>query len=306
MPQDHDQGAHNVHDRHCRNDLFGDSCHTLQAAQNDQRRKDDQCNAGNHIGNAERSVHIAGNGVDLAHVADAKRRQHAETGEQRRQHPTQGLATFLCAQTVGKVIHGTAAPLTFFVLAAVEDAQNIFRIVGHHAKDGHDPHPENGTWAAADDGRGHTHDITRANGGGKRRAKALELADGHILLRGMRRHIFIGEDRTDGVLHPVAEAPELKSPGPHRHDQTRAEQKRQTHRPPDHSIDRAVDARNGFQHPVFPLFVKNAGRTFCGSARIAGCLIPHTGAVPFSRQPHRCVHLFLPRIPRGYVADRIP
>ena len=64
--------------------------------------------------------------------------------------------------------------------------------------------------------------------------------------------------------------------------------------PPDHSIDRAVDACDGIQHPDFPLLLKNAGRNLsrlCPHVRI---LIPHSGA-HLSRQSPLCVCSFLPR-----------
>ena len=290
----HDQRAYDVHDRHNGDDLLCDSRHTLQTAQNDQSGQKHQRNACDHVRDVERRAHIACNGVDLAHVANTERCQHAEAGEQHRQHPAQRPAALLCAQTVGQIVHSTAGPLALFVLAAVENAQNILGVVGHHAEDRHDPHPEDGTRAAADDRRGNAHDVARTNGGRKRRTKALELADGHILFVRMGCYLFVGKDGSNGVFHPVANVPELKSACPHRHDQTGAEQQRQTDRPPDHSIDRAVDACDGIQHPDFPLLLKNAGRNLSRLCPHVRMLIPHSGA-HLSRQSHLCVCSFLPR-----------
>ena len=64
--------------------------------------------------------------------------------------------------------------------------------------------------------------------------------------------------------------------------------------PPDHSIDRAVDACDGIQHPDFPLLLKNAGRNLSRLCPHVRMLIPHSGA-HLSRQSHLCVCSFLPR-----------
>ena len=63
---------------------------------------------------------------------------------------------------------------------------------------------------------------------------------------------------------------------------------------PDHSIDRAVDACDGIQHPDFPLLLKNAGRNLSRLCPHVRMLIPHSGA-HLSRQSHLCVCSFLPR-----------
>ena len=245
MGQHDRQRTQDVEQRHQRNDLFRHGRHTLQAAQDDQRGQHRQQDAGEEIRHLEGRIHVACDGVDLAHVADAKGGQHTEAGEQHRQHPAQLFAALLAAQTVGQVVHRAAGPLAVGVLAAVKDAQNVFRVVGHHAQDGHGPHPEDGTRPAAEDGRCHTHDVAGADGRRQRGAQALELADGLIVLFGMGRDVPVGEDGTDGVPQPVPEMPELEKTGAHRHHKSGAEQQRQPHRPPDDAVDNSIHARNG-------------------------------------------------------------
>ena len=242
------QSTQNVQHGHKRHHLFGDRRHTLQTTQDDQGREHHQCDARDAIGQAECTVHVARDRIDLTHVADAKAGQHAEAGEQHRQHPAQRLAALFAAQAVGQIVHGTAGPLAVRIFAAVEDAQHVFGIVGHHAQDGHDPHPEDRARSAGDDGGGHTHDVSGADGRRQGGAQALELADGPVFLGGMRRDLLVGKDGTDGVLHPVAKMADLEKSGPDGHEQADAKQQRQPHRPPDHTVDHLVDPRNGFQH----------------------------------------------------------
>ena len=217
----------------------------------------------------EGRVHVADDGVYLAHVADAERREDAEAGKQDSQHLAHCLKAGLCAQTVGQIIHRAAAPLAFFVLAAVVDAQHVLRKAGHHAQQGHDPHPEDGilcchtkkrshphpeqrAGAAHVNGRGHAHDVAGADGACQCRTHALELADGHIFLAGVGGDVLIGKNSTDGMLEPVAHPPELEKAGADAEPQTGAEQQCQTERPPDEAVDHIVDARDDVHHMKSP------------------------------------------------------
>ena len=137
------------------------------------------------------------------------------------------LQPFLCAQTVGEVVHGTAGPLPCRILAAVVHPQHVLRKAGHHAQQGHDPHPEDGTRPAGDDGRGHAHDVAGADGARQRCTHALELADGHVLFAGVGGDLLVGEHRANGVPHPVAHPAELEAAGAQCHPQAGAEQQRQ-------------------------------------------------------------------------------
>ena len=251
---DHDdERTCNIEQCHQRHQLFRDSGHPLESADDDEGRHRHQRKAGGEVRQMEGRVHVAGDGVYLAHVADPERREDAEAGKQDSQHLAHCLTAGLCAQTVGQIIHRAAAPLAFFVLAAVVDAQHVLRKAGHHAQQGHDPHPEDGARAAGDDGRGHAHDVAGADGACQRRTHALELADGHVFLAGVGSDVLIGKNSTDGMLEPVAHPPELEKAGADAEPQAGAEQQCQTERPPDEAVDHIVDARDDVYHNEIPL-----------------------------------------------------
>ena len=106
---------------------------------------------------------------------------------------------------MAEIIHRAAAPFTAFILLTVIDTENIFGIVCHHSEEGNDPHPEDRTGAAGDDGRRYAGDIAGADRRRKRGAETLELGDGFIFLSGMRRNVLILEDGTDRIGDPVSE-----------------------------------------------------------------------------------------------------
>ena len=249
--------ACNVEQRHQRHQLLGDSGHPLQSANDDEGCDHHQAQAGDESRHAEGGVHVAGNGIDLAHVADAEGCKDAEAGKQHRQRSADLPTALFRAQTIGEVVHGTARPLALFVFAAVVDAQHILGKAGHHAKQCHDPHPEDGTRAAGDDGRCHTYDVAGADGARQRRAHALELADGHVLLAGVRGDVLVGEDRTDGVPEPVAHFTELEKARAGAHPEAGAEQQRQTKGPPHHTVDGVVHLCDHLDHSLFSPYTQN-------------------------------------------------
>ena len=284
-----DERACNVEQGHERHQLFGNSGNALQTANDDKGRNHHQAQAGDEGRYAKSSVHVARDGINLAHVANAEGSQNAETGKQHCQHLAQLFAALLCAKTIGEVVHGTARPLAFFVFAAVVHAQHILRKAGHHAKQCHDPHPEDGTRPTGNDGRCHTHDVAGADGARQRRAHALELADGHILLAGVRGDVLVGEDRADGVPEPVAHFAELEKARAGAHPEAGAEQQCQTKRPPHHAIDGIVHLRDHLDHSLFPPIHKTkADRThqrLCpqNSERSH---FPQPGCAAFPAAPH--------------------
>ena len=258
---DHDdERARDVEQGHQGHQLLGDSGHPLESADDDEGRDHHQRKAGGKVGQMERGVHVARDGVDLAHVADAEGGKDAEAGEQDGQHPAHRLTAGLCAQTVGKVVHRAAGPLALLVLAAVVDAQHVLGEAGHHAQQRHDPHPEDGPRASRDDGRGHAHDVAGADGARQRRAHTLELADGHVLLAGVGGDVLIGKDGADGVPEPVAHPPELEKTGADAEPEAGAEQQRQTKGPPHHTVDHVVDPRDDVYHRNPPPNIPNKMR----------------------------------------------
>ena len=191
----------------------------------------------------EHRFHVAGDGVDLGHVADAEGSQEAEHGEQRRQHLADGFAALLRPQAVPEVVHGAAAPFTLLIFPAVVDAQHVFGIVGHHAKEGNEPHPEHSAGAAHQNGAGHTHDVAGTHSSGQSGAQALELGDGAVLR--VAGHFAVAEDGADGLLHPVAEVAHLEELGQACGQHAYKGQQDQGRPAPDDVVQDAVYLRNG-------------------------------------------------------------
>ena len=172
--------------------------------------------------------------------------------KQHGQHPAQLLAAFFSPQPVGEVVHRATLPRALLILVPVKDAQHVFGKAGHHAEEGHDPHPEHRPRPAAEDGRCHPHDVAGADGGRQRGAQALELADRLIVGARVGGHAPVGEDGPDGLPHPVPEVHELEKARPHREHHPRPEEQCQPQRSPHDPIDRAVDGSNGLQHRKIP------------------------------------------------------
>ena len=186
--------------------------------------------------------HVHGNGIDLTHVADAERGEDAEAAEQNSQYGANLLVAGIAAQAILEVVHGAAAPLTILILAAIVDAQHIFGIVGHHAEDGDNPHPEHGAGATGGNGGCHTGNIARADGGGQGGAQALELADGAVFLGRVGGNVLIGKDSADGLFHPVPKPGQLEGAGQDGHQDAGTHQHYQHGHSPNESIDGIVDS----------------------------------------------------------------
>ena len=95
-----DQRADYVNNCHERYEFFRDGGDTLQTAYNNKRCENQKRNTRYVCRNIECRLHIAGDRVDLAHVADTKGRQHAEDGEQYGKHRAHLLKSFVRAKPV--------------------------------------------------------------------------------------------------------------------------------------------------------------------------------------------------------------
>ena len=97
----------------------------------------------------------AGHGcTDLRGIAYAKSRYHTEGAKQSAQPGPFG------PQTVFDVVHGTAPVTALCIRFPVTDSQNYFGEFDYHAKQGGDPHPENGAGTADCDGSGYACDVS--------------------------------------------------------------------------------------------------------------------------------------------------
>ena len=248
VPEDHDKTCHDIHRGHEGDQLLRDRPQALDAAEDDdghQHRQDDAKHQVDGGLAGELGVEGHDDGVDgaddVAHlhrVADAEGGQGGEDGEDDRQ-PLPVLA-----HAVLDVVHGAAYPVAHRVSLTVLDGQHDFRVLGAHADEGGDPQPEEGARAAQHQGGGDAGDVAGAHRGGLGGGHGLE--GGHLPLAGLH----LGEDLAAGVLHGVAEFPELETRGHAGEDDARAHQQDQHGKSPHHAVDRTIDTGNGFHNDL--------------------------------------------------------
>ena len=94
------------------------------------------------------------------------------------------------------------------VALTVLDRQQNLGVLGHHAHQGSDPHPEHGAGAADEDSAGDARNVAGADGGGKGGGQGLE---GRNLTRA---GLVLVKEFTGGVLPPVGDAAELRKAHP--------------------------------------------------------------------------------------------
>ena len=145
-------------------------------------------------------------------------------------------------ESVPEIVHGAAGPFPFLVFASIKDTEHIFGIVGHHAKDCHNPHPENCAGTAGNDGGGNTYNITGSDGCRQRRTETLELGDGFVLFFRALGDVLVGKDGSDGLFQPMPEMEELKSFVDDGHDNAGDKEKRNSEYAPDYAADGIVNA----------------------------------------------------------------
>ena len=111
------------------------------------------------------------------------------------------------------------------ILLAVVDGQRDLAVLGHHAQQGGDPHPEDGAGAADGDSARHTGNITGTDR--CRQCGADRLERGHGAVAGLGGAV---EYLTDGIFPYGAEFGELQKAGadaevqPHPEDEHRSGQ----------------------------------------------------------------------------------
>ena len=219
----------------------------------------------------KRRLQIERNLVDLPHVADAERGENGKDRKQNSQHLADTLHAFFTAETVRKIVHCAAGPLTVRIAAAEIDAEHIFGIVRHHAEERRNPHPEHRTRAADHDGGGNTGDVAGADGRSQRRTERLKLRD-RLFVR-LGSGVAFAEQTANGHLPPVPQMRDLEHTRGKRHDDAGADQQYKADLDPHESVDRVVDLCQFVKelfHVVFPsclLFCRKIKRDRCKTHR---------------------------------------
>ena len=148
-------------------------------------------------------------------------------------------------QAVLNVIHGAAYPVSVLVPLPELHRQKHLGILGGHTNQGCHPQPKQCTRSAQGNRRGDSGDVSGANRTGQRRRNRLKRGD--LLLPRMGPF----ENLPNGILHGVAEFPELQPLIPYGHENTDANEQNQHGGPPYKAVHRAVDLCNQF-HTLLP------------------------------------------------------
>ncbi len=214
-------GADYEENDHERNDLFSNVCDSLKTAEKDKSCDHGKDDTENEVvkGNAliksyagkcldlECGNHVNNDLVDLAHCTDTEGSENCEDAEEDCKRLTEELTELHLAHALFEVVHRTAGPFAFSVLAAEVDTENVFGVVGHHSEECGNPHPENRTGTAGNDSCSNTGDVTYTDSSRKSGTERLELGNGLTL--NVTGYVLL-KDLTEGLTEPVTDMSHLK------------------------------------------------------------------------------------------------
>ena len=257
MLDDDDQRKEDVERAHEGDELFADLADALDAAEEDQRDERGENDAAHEVDRAggargggdegdDRVIQRADDGLRLRAVADAE-------GGERREYAVKAAEPFpLGAHAVLDIIHRAADPVALGVALTVADGEHDLGVLGDHAHQRGEPHPEHGAVAAKRDRLRGADDIARADGGGKRGRNGLERRDGALA------GFLAGEHLADGVLECVAELGKLYPSVADRQIQASADGAGEENIKPGHGVQLVGKKRNNLieQFHVFSPSVK--------------------------------------------------
>lgn len=133
----------------------------LHPADNDDGGEDGQDNAGVQGIQSSEGLHRAGDLGGLGNVADAEAGDTAQQGEE------DGQPLLACALL--NVVHGAAVVGALLVYLTVFHGQHDLSVLGHHAKEGGNPHPEHRAGTADKDGAGDAGNVAGTHRAGPER-----------------------------------------------------------------------------------------------------------------------------------------
>jgi hypothetical protein len=142
------------------------------SAEQDSTDEDEHDDAGDRRVDVEGLLQVRGDRVGLGHVADTEGRDDRGDGEEPGEELAEGTldaALEVALRAAGHVALG--------VRDAVPDTEERLGVLGRHAEQTGDPHPEQGAGATDRDRRGDTDDIAHAHGGCQGGGQSLVLGD---------------------------------------------------------------------------------------------------------------------------------
>ena len=227
IQRDTEEPRSNVENCHSGNDEGRYSGNGSNPSDNDRQcenRKDDTYN---FIGKAESGTHRRGDGIGLGHIPDPKRSDDSKHGKQKAH--TESCSFIFKPVLHGK--HGAALHFPFRIHFAELKAKHTFRKLGRQAEAGGNPHPYQSARTAGKHGGRHAHDISRADGRGKRRhqrGKRRNISRSPICFTGLPgEHAF----HCIRQIAPCTEIQVCRKVNSCTHEQT------QHHRPPDKAVN---------------------------------------------------------------------
>ena len=227
---DHDAG-YNIEDRHEGHQQRGHLADALDAAERNQRDDKGDQNTGHHGRHMEEVAQRTGDFAALGNVADAERSKAAQQAEDDG-HPFPAFA-----DAVFDVVHRAAVIDALFILHAILHRQDDLGILGDHAEEGRNPHPEHGTGAARKDGARDAGDVAGADRAGQGRRHGLEGRDVRAVVFGL----FFLKQRPDRVFENPPEVRNLQPVNTERQIDAGSHQQQEHQRPPRKAVDRTVD-----------------------------------------------------------------
>ena len=211
-----------VKEAHERDDLFTDRGDAFDPADRDEADDEDQRDGRDERRDMKGQAQRVADGSDLGECPDAQQRHaYAEEREE--------LCQQWAVQAAFQIIHRSACDVAFFILGAVADGEQAFRIFGGHAEECADPHPEQRAGTAGHDRSGDADDVSCANRRGQSGAQRLKA--GYIAF--FFRFLF-AEDERKSELQP-GQLQQLQPPGK---VDAGAQQQDDERRAPDEIIDR--------------------------------------------------------------------
>ena len=245
--QEDDQDAgRDVEHGHHRHQIGGDRADTLDAADQHEAHQHCQDDAGHQLVETEEVLQGRGDLGALGDVADAEAGQPAEDREDDGQ-PFPALA-----QAVFNIVHGTAVIDALLVGLPILDGQGDLGVLGAHAEESGDPHPEHGAGTAGKERSGDAGDVAGADGARQRGGDGLERGEVAAVVL-----ILLLEELAHGVFHDPAEVAGLDEAAADGQIHARAHQKKQHDRAPGEAVEDAIDGGDGFDecfhmYPSFP------------------------------------------------------
>ena len=220
--KDDHKAAEHVQHSHDGHELFGHAGDALGTADEDEAAKHGHEDTGMDGVEAEGGLAGGADGVGLHHVAHEAAGKDDGNGEEHGQSLTEG-ALEGGADVVGRAAHGFAVFVGFLILKG----EHGFGIVGGHAEEGAEPHPEDSAGAAGGDGGSRTGDVASAHLSGNGGGEGLEGAHAGLIgafamqgcvaeeaLEGVAELANLDEAQAEGVENTGAAEEEEKEPAP--------------------------------------------------------------------------------------------